>query len=370
LRLLFIRLYSGGFSDFIPSITNLSTYEKKRQFFGCVLKNEDAVKAILPVAGKGTRLRPLAHTYPKALIPVAGRPMIDWILDPLEEAGLEEAVFIVGWLGADIESYVRKTRSHLKLKFIQQGEMLGLGHAVLLGLEDCDEEVFIILGDTLFAADIPAICQRPHSVLGVREVADPRRFGVAEVKESRISKLVEKPAEPKSNLALIGLYNVKSERRLKHAIERLIDEDIRTKGEYQITDALQFMIDEGEHFEAWPVDDWFDCGKKDTLLQTNQHFLEQSDSREAPVLMGDSVILPPVFLGENVQVKASVIGPNVSVGAGSKITSSVLSDSLIGEETELEHVNLKQALVGRQALVQKGAQALNLSDQSEWIERG
>jgi len=323
------------------------------------------MKAILPVAGKGTRLRPLAHTYPKALIPIAGQPMINWILDPLVAAGLEEAVFIVGWLGAEIERHVRARYGQLKLRFVPQGEMLGLGHAVYLGLEEGDGDVFIILGDTLFEADVAAIRAAPHSVLGVKEVADPRRFGVAELSQGRIVRLVEKPAEPRSNLALIGLYNIQDGRLLREVLERMIRDDIRTRGEYQITDALQQMIDLGHVFEPWGIDGWYDCGKKETLLETNRHYLQRLDGRREAVRQGDSLIIPPVHLGVDVRLSRAVVGPHVSVGDGCEIRDAVLEDSLLCEGVTLQGVVLREAVLGRDSRVRQPARALHLSDNTE-----
>lgn len=323
------------------------------------------MKAILPVAGKGTRLRPLAHTYPKALIPIAGRPMINWILDPLVEAGLEEAVFIVGWLGAEIEHHVREHYGHLKLRFVPQEEMLGLGHAIYLGLEKGDGNVFIVLGDTLFETDLPAILAAPHSILGVKEVSDPRRFGVAELAEGRIVRLVEKPADPRSNLALIGLYNIKDGEALRRTLEAMIRDGIRTRGEFQITDALQQMIDRGHVFEAWGIDGWYDCGKKETLLETNRHYLNLLDTRREAVRLGDSLVIPPVHLGEGVRLSRSVVGPNVSVGDGAEIRDAVVEDSLLCEGVRLQGVVLKDAVLGRDALVRQPPRALHLSDNTE-----
>lgn len=323
------------------------------------------MKAILPVAGKGTRLRPLAHTYPKALIPVAGRPMIDWILEPLVAAGLSEAVFVIGWLGEEIERHVRAEYPGLELRFVPQGETLGLGHAIRLGLDEGEGEVFIVLGDTLFETDVRAIVEAPHSVLGVKEVADPRRFGVAEVVDGRIVRLVEKPAEPRSNLALIGLYNIKDGEALRRALDRMLREDIRTRGEFQITDALQMLIDEGEVFLPWPIEGWFDCGKKETLLDTNRRFLELRDGRREPVRAGDSLLIPPVYVAPDARVHRSIVGPNVSVGAGSVIQDAVLSDSLLCEGAVAQGVVLRDAVLGRDSRITQPPRALNLSDHTE-----
>jgi glucose-1-phosphate thymidylyltransferase len=323
------------------------------------------MKAILPVAGKGTRLRPLAHTYPKALIPVAGRPMIDWILEPLIAAGLREAVFIVGWLGEEIERHVRAEYPGIDLRFVPQTEMLGLGHAIRLGLVENEGEVLIVLGDTLFEADVRAILDAPHSVLGVKEVADPRRFGVAETAEGRVVRLVEKPLEPRSNLALIGLYNIKHGEALRLALDRLMRDDIRTRGEFQITDALQLLIDEGEVFLPWPIEGWFDCGKKETLLATNRRYLELRDQRREPVRHGDSLLIPPVYIASDARLTRSVVGPNVSVGAGSVIGDAVLSDSLLCEGAVAQGVVLRDAVLGRDSRITQPPRALNLSDHTE-----
>jgi glucose-1-phosphate thymidylyltransferase len=291
--------------------------------------------------------------------------MIDWILDPLVRAGLEEAVFIVGWLGAEIEEHVRRQYSGLRLRFVPQGEMLGLGHAIHLGLDEGDGEVFIVLGDTLFEADVAAIRAAPHSVLGVKEVSDPRRFGVAELADGRIVRLVEKPAEPRSNLALIGLYNIKDGDALRRTLSFMIRDGIKTRGEYQITDALQQMIDQGHVFEPWGIEGWFDCGKKETLLATNRHFLDQLDKRREAVRSGDSLLIPPVHLGEGVKLSRSIIGPNVSVGDGASIRDAVIEDSLLCEGVRLEGVVLKDAVLGRDAMVRQPPRALHLSDNTE-----
>lgn len=323
------------------------------------------MKAILPVAGKGTRLRPLAHTYPKALIPIAGRPMIDWIMDPLIRAGLEEAVFIVGWLGLEIEEHVRRQYPGIKLRFVPQGDMLGLGHAISLGLEPGDGDVFIVLGDTLFDADVAAIRAAGNSVLGVKQVADPRRFGVAETQDGRITRLVEKPEEPRSNLALIGLYNIHEAELLRETLERMIRDDIRTRGEYQITDALQLMIDAGVPFLPWQIDGWYDCGKKETLLATNRHFLDQREPGREARLRGDSIIIPPVHIGNNVRITRSVVGPYVSLGDDAELKDSVVEDSLFCEGATVEGVVLREAVLGRAARMHQPARALHLSDHTE-----
>ncbi len=332
------------------------------------------MKAIIPIAGKGTRLRPLAYTQPKALIPVAGRPMVDWIMDRLIPAGLEEAVFIVGHLGEQVEDYLRAAYGSLKLRFLEQKVMQGLGQAIHLGLDEGEGEVFIVLGDTLFEADVKAIREHPHSILGVKSVEDPRRFGIAMVQEGAIRRLIEKPAEPESNLALIGLYNIKDGQLLKQTLERMFREDIRSFGEFQITDALQLMIDAGHRFEPWNIEGWFDCGKKETLLSTNRHYLNMRDGRTKPRIHEDSLLIPPVWVGEDVELRRSVIGPHVSLGSGSRVIDSRISDSLLCNRTQVENSVLQEAVLGLEAVWKEQPRVLNLSDHSNveaelWAEQ-
>ncbi|MCB9473219.1 MAG: NTP transferase domain-containing protein [Candidatus Delongbacteria bacterium] len=323
------------------------------------------MKAIIPVAGMGTRLRPLTLSQPKVLVPVAGRALLDWILDELQAAGLRQVVFITGWLGAKVQAHVERHWPDLDCRFIEQTSMLGLGHAVHLGLEDDDEDVLIVLGDTLFKADIAAMRARPASVLGVRQVEDPRRFGVAETEGARILRLVEKPEHPRSNLALVGLYCIRDGAALKHQLEAMMAAGRRTRGEFQITDALQAMIDAGEPFEAQEITDWFDCGNRETLLATNRHYLERMS--HSHVEFPGSVLHPPVWLGEGVTLENCVLGPHVSVGPGSRLSRCVIRDSVVGEGARLENAVLAGSIVGEEASVKRSEEILNLSAHAESV---
>jgi glucose-1-phosphate thymidylyltransferase len=321
------------------------------------------MKVIIPVAGMGTRLRPSTLSQPKVLVPVAGRALIDWILEELVAVGCDEVVFITGWMGAEIRAHVQQHWPDLDSRFVEQEQMLGLGHAVHLGLDDADQGVLIILGDTLFRADLKALMRPEASVLGVRTVEDPRRFGVAELDQGRIVRLVEKPEQPRSNLALVGLYWLRSGAALKQALEQMMAAGRRTRGEFQITDALQALIDGGEPFLPLGIEDWFDCGSRETLLATNRHYLE----RRAPETSAPAgcVIIPPVHLGRGVRLERCVLGPHLSVGDGAQLTGCVLRDSVIGAGARLENLVLQGSIIGAQAVIQRPIETLNLSAHAE-----
>jgi len=232
------------------------------------------MRAIIPVAGAGSRLRPHTFTLPKVLLNVGGKPIVGHILDRIIENGFDEATIIVGYLGDMIKDYVVKHYS-IKIDFVEQEERLGLGHAIYLTRHTVsDDPILIILGDTIFDVDLRAIMHSENSILGVKEVDDPRRFGVAELENGVIRRLVEKPEDPRSNLALVGIYYIKHPNVLMECLRDEIKGNIRTRGEFQLTDALQMMIERGERMTTFGIEGWFDCGKPETLLETNRHLLD------------------------------------------------------------------------------------------------
>ena len=220
------------------------------------------MRAIIPVAGVGSRLRPHTYMLPKVLLNVAGKPILAHILDKIIGEGITEATFVVGHMSDKIREYVSSAYPKFSAEYVEQEERLGLGHAIYLSRNTIGgEPVLIILGDTIFDVDLKPVLKNGVSSLGVKHVEDPRRFGVAEKVNGHISRLVEKPENPISNLAIVGLYYLKNARLLVACLNELVDKDIRTKGEYQLTDALQMMIDRGEKMTTFDVEGWFDCGK-------------------------------------------------------------------------------------------------------------
>ena len=234
------------------------------------------MKAIIPVAGVGTRLRPHTFSHPKVLLNVAGKPIIGHIMDKLIDAGIDEAIVIVGYLGNMIEEWLVK-HYNIKFTFVTQTEILGLAHAVWMCKPYVidNEPLFIILGDTIFDVNLEPVLKSPCSTLGVKEVEDPRRFGVAVTDGNEILKLVEKPDTPVSNLAIVGLYFIKKAGSLFASVDYLIDNEIKTKGEFQLTDALQLLIDSGMKIRTKVIEHWLDCGTRDAMLETNRYLLAQ-----------------------------------------------------------------------------------------------
>ncbi|MGZ5244128.1 MAG: sugar phosphate nucleotidyltransferase [Bacteroidia bacterium] len=327
------------------------------------------MKAVIPVAGFGTRLRPHTHTQPKALIPVAGKPILAHIIDSLEEAGFTDFVFIIGYLGEKISDYINENYSHLNNTFVVQTVREGIGHALWTAKEhiDGEDELLIALGDTIFDMSMTDFMATEHSALGTKKVEDPRRFGVVEVgQDGFISKLVEKPAVPVSNLALVGIYKVKNVPALMEALEYNISNDIRTKNEYQLTDALMRMINLGEKFTVYSVENWFDCGKKDALLETNAILLKKPEFvTESTNAFENTIIIPPVNIHESANIKNSIIGPNVSIGANATVENSIVKESIIGPHAEIRNAVMHDSLVGNEAILRGLSQSLNIGESTE-----
>ena len=325
------------------------------------------MKAIIPVAGAGTKLRPHTYTQPKALIPLAGKTVLSIIIDQLHEAGINDFIFIIGYLGEKIQDYVKAEYPALTCHFIQQNERQGTGHAIELTKEIVgNDEVFIVLGDTIAEYDVKAVLNSPNSMLGVKKVDDPRNFGVAEIEDDGfISRVVEKPAIPKSNMALVGLYKINDSNYLFNCIEKIIASDIKTNDEFNLTDALECMIQSGVKFSAFKVQNWFDCGKKDTLLESNAILLKKFASQLAAVReynYENTIIVEPVSIGEGCDIKNSVIGPNVAIGENATINHAIVKDSIIGAYSKLIDIVLKNSLIGSDAEVKGVSRNLNIGD--------
>jgi glucose-1-phosphate thymidylyltransferase len=328
------------------------------------------VKAIIPVAGAGTKLRPLTYTQPKALIPIAGRTILGVIIDQLIDAGVSEFVFVIGYLGEKIQRYIDKTYPELKCTFVTQSDRKGTGHAICLTRDAVqNDEVMIVLGDTVCDYNVKEIISSPVSQIGVRKVDDPRSFGVAELNDNDIvTRMVEKPLIPKSNMAMVGIYYIKETAALYAALEKNLSAPPDANGEYHLTNALQVMIEEGTTLHAFRVNNWFDCGKKETLLSTNAILLKQMEEQGAERETQEydtTVIIHPVNIAEGCVIKNSIIGPNVSIGEHTKIESSIVRDSIIGSYAELQQVVLNSSIIGNDAYVRGLSQSLNIGDNTE-----
>ena len=225
-----------------------------------------------------------------------------------------------------------------------------------------DEPLLIILGDTIFDVDLSLATNSGFSTLGVKSVEDPRRFGVVEMEKGFISRLIEKPENPTSNLALVGLYFINNPGLLVNCLDEMIEKNIRTRDEYQLTDALQMMIDRGEKFTTFPVEGWYDCGKPETLLSTNRYLL---DGMSIPHPIDGTVIIPPAFVSPKAHIERSVIGPYATVAAGARVVDSVVKDSIISDGATVTASMLEQSIIGNNAIVKGKFSRLNVGDSSE-----
>lgn len=326
------------------------------------------MKVVLPLAGLGTRLRPHTYSKPKPLVTVAGKTVLGHVLDSLEGLPIDEVIFITGYLGDQIERFVRANYS-FKSRFVEQTELRGQAHAISLASAFIDQPVLIIFVDTIVKADLPRLLEvTSDGVLFVKEVDDPRRFGVAVLENGLVTRLVEKPTTPVSNLAVVGVYYLRNWQLLLEAIRDVIARDIQTGGEYYLADALQVMIDRKARLEAWPVEVWEDCGTVEALVQTNRYLLQSGHAR-APIATENAVIIPPVHVDPTVKIRGSVIGPYVSVGAGATITDSIIRDSIIGDGAMISGAFLNESVVGSNAKITGSFHRLNIGDSSE-IELG
>lgn len=326
------------------------------------------MKAIIPVAGAGAKLRPHTYTQPKALIPIAGKTILSFIVDQLHTAGINEFIFIVGYLGEKIQEYVKQTYPDLQCHFVYQNERQGTGHAVELTRNIVgDDEVFVTLGDTICDFDVKEVIESPYSMLGIKKVDDPRNFGVADIDDAGfIAHVVEKPSIPKSNMALVGLYKIKETSFLFECLHHLFAENIKSYGEYNLTDALDCMIKRGARFKSFKVKNWFDCGRKETLLESNATLLKKyGGTNYDHVQKENSIIIPPVSIGTGCVLKNSIIGPHVAIGANTSVTHSVVRDSIIGSYTNLYEVVLDNSLIGSDASVKGLSRSLNIGDNTE-----
>lgn len=326
------------------------------------------MKAIIPVAGAGTKLRPHTYTQPKALIPIAGKTILSHIVDQLHEAGITEFIFIVGYLGEKIQEFVTQNYPHLQTHFVYQTERQGTGHAIELTKTIVgNDEVFVALGDTICEYDVKEVLYSEHNMLGIKKVDDPRNFGVASVNDQGfIDHVIEKPSIPKSNMALVGLYKIKQSEFLFECLHHLFIQDIKSQGNYTLTDALDCMIKRGAQFKAFKVKNWFDCGKKESLLESNATLLRKSGGNIYEQHgYEDTIIIPPVSIAAGCVIRNSIIGPNVAIGANTSISQSIVRDSIIGSYTHLHEVVLDNSLIGSDASVMGLSRCLNIGDNAE-----
>lgn len=328
------------------------------------------MKVIIPLAGKGTRLRPHTFTTPKPLVRVGGRPVMSYIMDDLQTLGVTEAIFITGHLKESIEQYVRQEYPGFTSHFVEQPVQDGTAGAVALAKPYVDSDVLIMFVDTLFDADLSLVRRLPADDAGViwaKEVEDYQRYGVIVTDaDGYMKRIVEKPADPISKLANIGLYYIRDWKLLFEGIGATMHGPKGKSGEYYLTDAFQYMIDHGAKIRVEEVGGWYDCGQVDTLLETNRHLLEQGRARRPDG--GRNVrVVEPVRVAEGVTLEDCELGPNVSIESGSVVRGSRIRDSIIGEHTTIEGSALAGALIGDHVVVKQARGRLNIGDYAEVV---
>jgi glucose-1-phosphate thymidylyltransferase len=323
--------------------------------------------AVIPAAGVGARLRPHTLTVPKALIHVAGRPIVAHIIDGLITEGITRIVVVIGHMGERIRAYVSK-RYGSAVGFAEQREQLGVAHAVYAAQQLVgDDPMLVVLGDTIVHTDFSAFLSSKETVLGVSEVEDPQRFGIVETDGDLVRTLQEKPDIPSTNLALVGLYYFPESLPLFDVIGRMIVNGTMTDGEYMLTEALREMIRSGSRVRVRQVERWFDCGKPETLLRTNRHLLDLLPS--SPTMPG-VVVVHPVSIDGSASVVQSIVGPYVSIGPGASIQNTILRNTIVSEGAQISAMVLDGSVVGERAVVRGSFQVLNVGDSSEVILSG
>lgn len=331
------------------------------------------MRALIPTAGVGSRLQPFTHAVPKVLLQVADKPILAHIVDRLIEEGVQHMTFVVGYRGDMIEAFVREHYPGIHALFVQQEEPRGLGHAIYITRElqaDANEPLLIILGDTLLEADLRVLQDAQTSLIGVKTVDDPRRFGVVEMQNGRIVRMVEKPERPASNLAIVGAYYITDPDHLYRMLESNIRQGVLTKGEIQLTDALQKMIDDGAEMGTFEVEGWHDCGTPETLLYTNRvllkaRFMDDADSLETRY--STAKIKPPVWIAPTAKIRDSIIGPGVTVAAHAELENVIVRNSIVSQHARVRNVYLADSVIGNHAIVSEPALRLYVGDNSEII---
>ncbi|MEW5926377.1 MAG: sugar phosphate nucleotidyltransferase [Gemmatimonadota bacterium] len=325
------------------------------------------MKVVIPLAGKGTRLRPHTHVTPKPLLKVGDKPVMSYILDDLRELGVNEAVVITGHLKEKVQEYMEREYPDFQAVYVEQTEQRGTADAVALAEPYAHDELLIIFVDTLFDADLSVVKTLPADVAGViwaKEVEDYQRFGVIVTDENGfMQRIIEKPSEPISRLANIGLYYIRDWKLLFEGIRHVMASAPGGAGEYYLTDAFQYMVDHGAKIKTIAIEGWYDAGKPETLLETNQHVLATTRGK-APEDGRNVTVHEPVHVADGVELEDAEIGPNVTISAGSVVRRSRLSHTIVGEKTTIEGSELSHSLVGSNVVLKGVKGQVDVGDHS------
>ncbi|MBI9056658.1 MAG: NTP transferase domain-containing protein [Labilibaculum sp.] len=328
------------------------------------------MKIIVPMAGMGKRMRPHTLTVPKPLIPIAGKPIVQRLVEEIakvSDEAIDEIAYIIGDFGKEVEEQLVVIAEQIgaKASIYYQKEALGTAHAIYCAAPSLSDKVVVAFADTLFKADF-VLDANADSVIWVQQVEDPSAFGVVKIDDkNNITDFVEKPKEFVSDLAIIGIYYFKDGDNLRDELKYLMDNEVIVNGEYQLTDALENMKNKGLSFKPGQVIEWMDCGNKDATVHTNQRILEYHREDELVCSTSNavnSIIIPPCYIGENVKIENSVIGPHVSVGANTVVSNTLVRNSIIQRNSNLENLNLENSMIGNHVEIQGDVSELNVGD--------
>ncbi len=331
------------------------------------------MKIIVPMAGMGKRMRPHTLTLPKPLIPVGGKPIVQKIIEDLEAVcgnDVEEVAYIIGpTFGEATEKKLIEVANKLGAKgtIYYQHEPLGTAHAIMCAKESLEGNVLVVFADTLFKADFK-LDRSKDGIIWVQQIEDPRQFGVVKVNnEGVITDFVEKPQTFVSDLAIIGIYYFKDGAYLRSELQYLLDNDIKDKGEYQLTNALENMKQKGYRFEPGKVTEWLDCGNKNSTVYTNSrilHFMHQAGEKmvDDSAVIENAVVIQPSFIGKNVRIRQSVVGPNAAIGDGCTIENTVISNSIVQHNTVITNAVIDNSMLGSNVVYSGEAKDLSIGD--------
>jgi glucose-1-phosphate thymidylyltransferase len=330
----------------------------------------ETLKIVIPMAGFGTRLRPHTWSRPKQLMSLAGKTVIEHVLqqfDSLPEGLDIEFIFIVGYLGEKVEAFMDENYPDVKVRYVVQAEMRGQSHAIYLAKEFLDGPMLMVFADTLIETDLSKLGQDEiDAIAWVKPVPDPRRFGVTEIgSDGLVKRLIEKPKEMHNNLAIVGFYYFKRSEDLIAAIETQIEQEVQLKGEFFLADAVNIMLQRGTQMRTQRVDVWLDAGTPEAVLETNHYLLEngQDNTAEAGQRLGVTIV-PPSFVHPEADVQNSVIGPYTSIGAGCQVKDTIITDSILEDGSQVTNVILENSLIGQNAIINGCPNSLNVGDNS------
>ncbi|NOQ70450.1 MAG: NTP transferase domain-containing protein [Crocinitomix sp.] len=328
------------------------------------------MKIIVPMAGRGSRLRPHTLTVPKPLVPVGGKPIVHRLVQDIAKTSsekIEEIAFVIGDFGKEVEAELIKVAEKLGAKgsIYYQDKALGTAHAVLCAAESLSGPVVVAFADTLFKADF-TLDSEADGILWVKQIDDPSSFGVVKLNdEGIITDFVEKPETFVSDLAMIGIYYFKDGAKLKYELQYLIDNGIIKGGEYQLPDALRNLTKKGAQFKPGKVTEWLDCGNKEVTVHTNQRVLEfdKDEPLVSPdLVLKNSIVIPPCFIGEHVVIENSVVGPHVSLGRGTTVNNSVITNSIVQQNAMIANSNLQDSMIGNYAKILSHGKVISIGD--------